>query len=430
MQTEPKRVGNRLKKYVTLSLIVILFLIGCNADERSSTSDENSEENKTEPIQTEEVDGELIETNNLFGFELFHEVEPQQDNIFISPLSAYTALLLAYNGADGETKQEMAKTLHIENKRTDEVNEAMLQLTKLLQKDEEQMELSLANSIWLNDDYHFATDFSEIATNYFLAQHETIDIKDDASVDVINDWVVDATNGKITEMMEKPLSPDFLAVILNAIYFNGKWKYPFDEANTEEASFYRENEQITVPFMMLEEKMAYLENEIFQAVQLPYGSGEMSMQIYLPKENISEAEFFDQLTEENWTIWNSEFQLISGTIKLPKFQVEYETSLNNGLKNLGIQLAFEKNRAEFPNLIEEDERIYIHEVKQKTYIDVKEEGTEAAGVTSVEVRLTSAIIDEETFYMEVNRPFFFLIKDEETNAILFMGYIKNPKQGS
>lgn len=412
----------RLKRIsIVLIIFVLLFVTACS-------SNENVEETNGDDVITGDA-SLLTEPNNKLGFELLQYVELVEDNIFISPYSAFAAILLAYNAAEGETKVEMAESLYIDDISLDEVNGAMLALTKALQKNDENITMTVVNSIWLNDVFHFNESYSKQTERYFDAINETINIDDDASVDKMNDWVKEATNEKITDMVKKPLHPDFIAMILNAIYFNGKWQYPFDEANTMEDAFFVGNEELTVPFMMLEEdELAYMENELFQAVQLPYGSGEMNMQIFLPNENVDLASFSEQLTEENWRIWNSEFRPLSGVVKLPKFQIEYETSLNEALQQLGMNKAFDEQLAQFPNMIEEDERIFIHEVKQKTYIEVTEEGTEAAGATSVEMRLTSAIIDEETFYMEINRPFFFTITDEETNVILFIGMIQNPTQ--
>src|SRR5699024_908859 len=261
--------------------------------------------------------------------------EPVEDNILISPMSAFMAVLLVYNGADGETRQEMAETLHLKDYSLEEVNEAMYSLTSSLEKDTEAIDLSIANSVWLNDEFHFNEDYAKQAVDYFAAQHETIDIEDDRSVDRMNEWVSEATNGKIEDMVAKPLNPNFVAMILNAIYFNGKWQYAFDEANTADDTFFAKNGEMTVPFMMLEEeKLAYAENDLFQAVELPYGAGEMNIQFFLPNEDMGIEAFTEQLTEENWTIWNSEFQSRSGTVKLPKFQIEYETSLNKAFQQL------------------------------------------------------------------------------------------------
>jgi len=153
----------------------------------------------------------------------------------------------------------------------------------------------------------------------------------------------------------------------------------------------------------------------------------MSMTVVLPSEETPIEKFLAGLTVDNWEAWNSEFREINGNIILPKFQIEFEAILNDVLKELGIEAAFKKEEANFSKMIQENVPLWIHEVKQKTYIDVNEEGTEAAAITSVEMRTESAII-EDTFYMNVNRPFLFTITDEKTDAILFMGIISNPEQ--
>ena len=175
--------------------------------------------------------------------------------------------------------------------------------------------------------------------------------------------------------------------------------------------------------MRLNEELSYLETEKFQAVSLPYEDGKISMKVFAPKEGNSLAEFEKILTNENWDKWLSEFQLKEGTIILPKFQMDYEVLLNEPLQNLGMVTAFDE-RANFTKMIQESE-IMIDIIKQKTFIDVNEQGTEAAAVTSVEMVLEMASADEP-FYMNVNRPFFITITDEETGTILFIGRIANP----
>src|SRR5690625_4613949 len=172
-------------------------------------------------------------------------------------------------------------------------------------------------------------------------------------------------------------------------------------------------------------KLPYFETKNFQAVSLPYGDEEMSMNIFLPKENKSLAHFLDELSENNWEKWQTSFKKKEGKVIFPKFELEYETELNDALKMLGMNDAFSKEDANFADMIHEEEQIYLDLLKQKTYIDIHEEGTEAAAVTSAEIRLTSAPVDAP-FYLEVNRPFLFTITDDETNIILFMGAIQLP----
>ena len=372
----------------------------------------------------------ISSSNNQLGFELLSDVEANADgNIFISPTSLFMALSMIYNGADGVTKEEMAKVLHLDDMNVNELNKANASLISMLYSDSKQIQLNIANSIWLNKDFHFQTDFAQKTRDYFNANIQEIDLTDSKSQKMINDWVKKSTNNKIKEIIDSPLDPDLVTILINAIYFKGSWKDEFEKKYTEKRTFHLENGSTKeVPLMKLNKKLPYMENERFQAVSLPYGDGEMSMKVFLPKENMSLEEFKNLLTDENWKEWLSQFHNEEGTILLPKFQMEYEVVLNETLKKLGMITAFEKE-ANFPKVIEENDPLRISLVKQKTFIDVNEEGTEAAAVTSIQMEKTSAPIDPP-FYMEVNRPFFFTISDDRTNTILFMGAIANPVVGN
>lgn len=372
---------------------------------------------------------QIIAANNDLGFKLLAEVEADENNnTFFSPTSLYMALSMVYNGADGVTKEEIAKALQVEGIDVDELNKASASMMSILDKETDQIQLDVANSIWLNEKYHFQKEFAEHNKDYFNAEIEEIDITNSKSPKRINDWVKKATNEKIEEIVDSPLDSNLVTILINAIYFKGDWTYQFDGKGTENRTFQLEGGGTKeVPLMMLNESLAYMENEDFQAVALPYGDGEMSMKVFLPKENVSLDEFKNTVTSENWALWSSEFNLNEGMVRLPKFQLEYEVLLNETLKSLGMNSAFDEG-ANFTNMIKEENPVWLSDVKQKTFIDVNEEGTEAAAVTSTEMKTTSAPIDEP-FQMEVNRPFFFTITDDETDAILFMGSVANPKQG-
>ncbi|NLY78763.1 MAG: hypothetical protein GX072_02310 [Lysinibacillus sp.] len=245
----------------------------------------------------------------------------------------------------------------------------------------------------------------------------------------MNDWVSNATQGKIKEIVESPLNPDLVAILINAIYFKGDWTYPFDPNETENRTFHlADGTTKETPFMKETRKWAYIENDAFQAVALPYGSNQnLSMKVILPKEEIDFIKFKQLLTSANWETWNKEFQLREGTIVLPKFQMDYEVELNELLQDLGMKTAFHHD-ANFSKMIYGDDPVWISKVKQKTFIDVNEEGTEAAAATSVEMVKESSIV-EDVFYMEVNRPFFVAITEDLTGSILFMGLISNPIVG-
>lgn len=373
---------------------------------------------------------QIIAPNNELGFKLLPEVEADENgNTFISPTSLFMALSMLYNGADGETKEEIAKVLETEGMTEEALNKANASLLTTLLKGSDQIQLEIANSIWINKRFHFQEAFTQNNENYFQAEIEEIDISDDGSVKRINDWVKNATNGKIEDIIEEPLDSDLVAFLINAIYFKGDWKYEFDEGRTEDANFHlADGVAKKIPLMALHEELAYMENDAFQAVKLPYGNGEMSMQVFLPKEESDLATFKETITAENWALWQGKFEEREGTTLLPKFQLDYEIELNDALLKLGMTSAFDFE-ANFEKMIQETNPIWIDEVKQKTFLEVNEKGTEAAAATVIEVVTESSVVDEdESFYMEVNRPFFITITDEKTGMILFMGVIENPQE--
>ncbi|MFJ7736986.1 serpin family protein [Lysinibacillus sp. NPDC097287] len=411
-----------MKKYI-VSLVIIsllVFVIGCGEGSNSKGLKISSN------AQFGEDDYQkIMSANNQLGFQLLKEAsEDEKGNVFISPMSLFMALSMLYNGADGETKEEISKVLHVEGIDVTELNQANASLMSRLNNLSKQIQLNVANSIWLNDNFQFQADFAQSNSDYFNAEIQEINITDSKSPEKINEWVKKSTNGKIDRIVDKPLETELVAMLINAIYFKGDWTHKFDKEQTQKQSFHlKDGTTKDVPLMALNEKLAYLENDKFQAVSLPYGDEAMSMKVFLPKENSSIEELEDMLTVGSWKQWNSAFIKQIGTILLPKFQLEFEVLLNDTLKNLGMTTAFENN-ANFAKMIQENTSLFISEVKQKTLIDVNEEGTEAAAVTSVSIAETSA--PAESFYMKVNRPFFIAITEESTGAILFMGSISNP----
>jgi len=407
---------------IFLLISSFVFLISCAND---GNQDETPDESNIEDEQIEEMSA----ASNALGFltltEL-HENEGKQDNIFVSPTSLYSALLLAYNGASGETKEDFSELLDITEWTEEEVNETMYVLADRLRKDTNDMEVTTANSLWLADTYTFQTDYKKTMETYFDAHMEAMDKTDDASADKINKWVQNKTNDKIEEIIEPPLQSNFVALLVNVLYFNGNWQFEFPEEGTEDDTFYATDKDIEVPFMQLEEELAYMENDNVEAVQLPYGEGEMMMEVYLPKEAEDMSDFLTTTFPEQRENWKNAFNKATGTVHMPKFELEYDIVLNDVLQELGLEHAF-SDQADFSSLVEESEALRISEVKQKTFLDVNEKGTEAAAATSVEIEETSLIIDEE-FDMHIDRPFVFTITDTETDAILFLGKIEEPPE--
>lgn len=411
-------------KKMIVSTLLVLSLVACGTEDNGS--DDSDMEGDTNFDKKDYH--KIISPNNTLGFHLLEEVDPDEDgNIFISPTSLFMALSMVYNGAEDETKKEIADVLQAENIEIDELNKANASLMSIMNDNSDQVQLDVGNSTWLNAQFHFQDDFAKSNKDYFDAEIEEIDVDDDKSADKINDWVKEATNDKIDEIADAPLDSNMVAMLINAIYFQGEWTNAFDEDETSDETFHLDDGSTKdTPLMKLKEDLMYMENDDFQAVSLPYGDDEeMSMHIFLPSEDSNLKDFQEKLTSDNWGEWQSEFQEQEGTIMLPKFQMEYEATLNKSLEALGMETAFNKDKANFENMVKEDDPLWISEIKQKTFIDVNEEGTEAAGATSSEMETTSAPIDEP-FEMKVDRPFFFAITDDETEAILFMGTIYNP----
>lgn len=424
-----------MKKLIRVPLLIggiLLAVTACGTKDDTPDKEvkkETGDENVMEKMEFGEKDYEQIVTaNNELGFKLLAEVEADENNnTFISPTSLYMALSMVYNGADGVTKDEIAKALQVEGIDVEELNKASASMMSILDKETDEIQLDVANSIWLNEKYSFQKEFAENNKGYFNAEIEEIDVASSESPKRINDWVKEATNEKIEEIVDSPLDSNLISVLINAIYFKGDWTYEFEKEATENRPFHLEDGGTKdVPLMMLNKELAYMENEDFQAVILPYGDGEMSMKVFLPKESSSLEEFKKTVTSENWASWDSAFTVNEGTVRLPKFELAYEVSLNESLKSLGLASAFDEG-ADFTKMIEEEAPVWISNVKQKTFINVNEEGTEAAAVTSTEMKTTSMPVNEP-FELEVNRPFFFTITDDETDAVLFMGSVANPEQ--
>lgn len=413
-----------MKKSAVLILIggLLLMIAGCGAEkDAGSLQVSNDVDFGKSDYNT------IVSPNNKLGFDLLEEVEPNENgNTFISPTSLLMALSMVYNGADGDTKEEMADVLHAKGIRAEELNKANASLMSMLDSKADDIQLHVANSMWLNKNFHFQDDFSESNEDYFNAKIKEIDVGDDASANEINDWVKKSTNDKIDTMVDPPLNPNLVAMLINAIYFNGEWTHPFDPEQTEDQSFHlKDGKTKDVPFMKLDQELPYIENDDFQAISLPYGEdGDMSMKVFLPDENADLEDFQKKFTQENWEQWLDEFYETDGDLWLPKFQSEYEVTLNDTLKELGMTSAFDDG-AGFSKIVEEREQLKISEVKQKTFLDVNEKGTEAAASTSVEIEETAAM---DSFTMKVDRPFMIVIHDEKTNAILFMGMIADPQK--
>ncbi len=376
------------------------------------------------PVKTPEISLDTFcKSNNKFGFKVFKEIVKEQtdENIFISPMSISYALGMTFNGADGKTKKEMAEVLEFGNLTNSEINASFKALMEKLMELDPKVMMEIANSIWYRENIDVLEKFKKVNQNYFQAEIRNMDFSEPETIEIINNWVSENTKGKITKVIDE-IDALSMMYLINAIYFKGSWTDEFNKERTHKDKFFISNgKSVSCEMMNTAEENLYFENDDFQAIDLPYGKGDFSMIVILPKKGKDINEFISNLNRENWNSWLTKFSKQSGSLFLPKFKIEYDLEMNDVLKALGMPKAF-TDAANFSRMTKR-QKLYISNVIHKTFVDVNEEGTEAAAVTVVEMRLTSF---KPGFSMRVNRPFVFAIKEKETNSILFIGKIVNP----
>ena len=371
----------------------------------------------------------LTNANNAFGLKLFKEIVAHPDerdkNIFISPLSVSMALGMTYNGAAGTTEEAMRNTLEYGNMTQQEINESYRSLIDLLIDLDPMVQFQIANSIWYRLGFQVKQPFIDINKTFFDAEVTGLNFTDPAAKDIINGWVDEKTNGKIPDIVDE-INPEHVMFLINAIYFKGDWTSQFKTQDTRDDDFYLlDGSKKTVKMMSQKYDFGYFATQDFQAVDLPYSGKAFSMTIFLPRPEFRVDDFIAQISNETLTEWVDNFGEIEVDLSMPKFKLEYDLTMNNVLKALGMGIAFEKWEANFIKIADvRPENLYIDKVKHKTFVDVNEEGTEAAAATSVGIGITSL---PQTITMIINRPFVFVIREKFSNTILFMGKIVEPE---
>lgn len=366
----------------------------------------------------------LSRAHNAFGFKVLKTLEQGEGNknVFISPSSIAIALSMVYNGARGSTKTAMEKALELQGMDIAQVNQQSRDLINLLKNPDPKVQLAVANSVWARKGVVFRPEFLKTVLNFYQAQATALDFHTAGAANTINAWVNEKTRGKIPTIVEPPIPPDMVMYLINAVYFKGSWSTEFDKKLTEGRPFTPAGGPPEKrPLMKQHALLPYLENEDFQSVSLPYGKNRrLSMYVFLPKKDLKSL--VGKLDSGTWDLWMQQYSNTEGTILLPRFKMEYEKELRGTLAQLGMGVAFQDD-ADLGGI---GPRLAISEVRHKTYVDVNEEGTEAAAVTSVGVRATAVYIPPRTFYMEVNRPFLFAIRDSQTGEVLFLGVVQKP----
>jgi serpin B len=373
----------------------------------------------------ESVDA-LVEAINEFSLELYATLCNGTDgNMFFSPYSIFVALAMTYEGARNETAQEMYDVLGFQQN-NDSTLCSFGKIYNLLNIDAEYT-LHTANALWTQENYSFLQEYLYFVDNYYMGKAIDVDFNDaDYAAQVINQWIKDNTGGKLKNMLSNgDISPLTRLILTNAIYFKGDWQYQFPKENTQEKTFeIAPNDTVDTPMMKLYDddiQLKYLETDHLQVLELPYESDELSMIIFLPKE--STISILDSmLTYDNFTQWKNSLTNTNVEVLLPKFKLETEYKINQALMDMGMRVPFTSD-ADFSGM-NGNRDLFLEKVLHKAFIEVNEEGTEAAAATSVHMSLTAWPND---IVFNANHPFTFLIQQQETGTILFMGKVCNPQ---
>ena len=401
-------------------LATVLLLAGCGSSSTGPGGD-------PPPILTElprslsPSEIRIVEGANAFAFDLVREATralSPDSNAFLSPLSAAMALSMALNGANGETWTAMRAALRLDGMQEADIDQGYRELMALLRGLDSRTEMRVANSIWGHSTLPLEAAFTEAGRTFFEAEVATLDFGSPEALTAINGWVDRATSGRIPRLLEE-VSPQEVLFLINAIYFKGKWRTAFDIRDTRAAPFRgADGRERVAQLMALKDELRYDETEAYQAVDLLYGNGAFAMTVLLPKAGWTPAQLLAALDPESWSALASRFEERDVTLLLPRFRVEYGRKLKEDLAALGMGIAFDAS-ADFYRITDvAPDRLYITRVDQKTFVEVNEEGTEAAAATAVGVGRTSAPVPVE---MRVDRPFAFAIRERLSGAVLFLG---------
>ena len=408
--------------FMLCGAVVAAVLSGCGGDASTKPPKET-----TQPVL---ITDEIRAANTQFALTMLQQLDDASagENLCFSPLSLALALSMTLNGAEGETYDAIAKTLGYTEQKLDAVNAQARALSRLLKPADESITTHMANGLWVQQGFPLKPDFLRALLTHYETRTETVDFGNaEATANAINTWVKEQTQGLIEKLFQ---AGDFDAqtrlALVNTLYFEGAWQYPFPKDATQDAPFYLESGATKqVPMMRLSERLPYYKGDGFEAVALPYGEGDYRFYLFLPDKGRTVAEFRKQLTPENWGKWLEAFRVVQGSLQMPRFKIEAKYDLKPPLSALGMGVAFDPDRADFSRIADvSPERLFIQKAIQKVVVEVDEEGTKAAAATGITVGVTSVPVDQ--FSLVADRPFLFAIVHQPTGTVLFVGVVRQP----
>ena len=378
----------------------------------------------------------FVNDNNQFTMKFLktvNDVDQSGKSFIYSPLSITYVLGMVNDAAEGETERELEQTLGFHEGGIQAVNDYCKKLIDGLPKVDEKVTLDIANAIFLNKDYTLKPQFEQDMQTYYNAKAEALDFSASSTLNHINGWCNEKTNGMIPTILDE-VDPMMVSYLLNAIYFKADWASKFDQKNTKEETFTTEKGSTTLPLMHQNVLISYLKTNSYSAVILPYGSGLWNMTVLLPEKGKTTDDVIKEMTQSSFfnnpgwcETGGNYFEGYEVDLKLPRFETSSDTDLLEGglvrlMQKMGIKLAFDSYYAEIPNMC--DRPVYIDMMRQKAKIKVNEEGSEAAAVTVVGVKNESTVQEpikypKATFH--ANRPFVYVIGEASSGVILFVG---------
>ncbi|MDX9904282.1 MAG: serpin family protein [Bacteroidales bacterium] len=411
-----------MKNQVFIILCLLTFAV------LSSCSKDNGEEPDLTPenLTLTAKSSEVIAYNNEFGVELYSKVAlAENKNFMLSPLSASAALTMLLNGCAGETYDQLKATLKYPGQMTiSEINEVYKSLVSQLLVIDPKVKLALANAIFYRQGFTVKPPFLSTMDTDFDAEIAGLDFLQPSALTTINKWASDNTNGKIPKVLDE-ISGDAVMFIMNALYFKGDWSYQFDEDLTSDRAFYISgSNSVNVSTMKGDVGSKVTGGAGYSAIELPYGQTNFTMVVIVPAGTLSD--FTASLDAAKWNTITAGFDSQEDygklTVYMPKFKFSYEKCLNDQLKSMGMIDAFDPYLADLSGI--SGASIFVSFVKQNTFVEVDEKGTEAAAVTTVGVYTTSFPPQPNEFV--IDKPFVFAIRERTTNALLFIGQVVNP----
>jgi len=409
---------NNFKTVVAFLVIIPLTLLSCNK--------QSVETFPTDPVPINLTADQiaLISSENSFALDIFKKViesSTESENVIISPLSISSALSMTLNGANGTTRDAMLATLGMNGLTPEKINNSYKDLTEALLNVDKRVLISIANSVWTEKNFVVKKPFTDVLTQYYNAESKSFDITDPLVPNQINSWIESKTNGLIKNMIDK-LDQSTVMLLINAIYFKGKWSSQFDKDKTVQRSFYKSGGVTAqVPMMTQISEFKIYNGEGFTLAEFPYGQANFVMDVLLPDADNEIKSIIPLINDNSFKGWISQLSERKTDLSFPKFKYGYKKDLNDILTDMGMGIAFTDN-ADFSNISDMD--LLISMVKHQAFIETNEEGSEVAAATIVGILATS--MPAGPYILNIDHPFLYIIRETSTNSILFMGRVGDP----